>query len=93
MLPFDCLFSPAITKCNDGTSLLIVQYNKCYVLNCCPHYLSPSIERIIWIGFYKNVTNCKCLIAKLPKDVVIHILHLLGKQFKLMAKPSIMIGV
>ena len=27
-------------------------------------------ERIIWIGFFNNVNNAKCLISKLPKDIV-----------------------
>ena len=29
-----------------------------------------KIERIIWIGYEKNIDNDKCLIAKLPKDLV-----------------------
>ena len=42
--------------------------------------LPSHMERVIWIGFYKNDNNEKCLIKILPKDLIIYILYLLGKQ-------------
>ena len=33
-----------------------------------------NIERIIWIGYYKQYHNKNCIIALLSKDVVGHIL-------------------
>ena len=36
-----------------------------------------DIERIIWIAFYKNEKNKKCVIQLLPKDVVKSILALI----------------
>ena len=32
--------------------------------------LSWQQERIIWIGFYKNLKNKQCLIRLLPADIV-----------------------
>ena len=43
--------------------------------------LSWKIQRILWIGFFKNVNNDKCMIPKLPKDVLQKILGVL--QFSL----------
>ena len=60
--------------------LLIVKDNSYFCLNIYMHYMEGKIERIIWIGFYKNKDNDKCLIQTLPKDLVVHILHFLGKQ-------------
>ena len=37
-----------------------------------------NIERILWIGFYKNDKNDTCLIKNLPKDVVLFILQFLS---------------
>ena len=40
-----------------------------------------KLERIIWIGYYKNDQNNhdnhQCLLAKLPKDVVLYMLMFL----------------
>ena len=33
-----------------------------------------KIKRLLWIAYYKNVDNRKCLISTLPKDIVINIL-------------------
>ena len=38
-------------------------------------FLSWDIERMIWIGYYKNIDNDKCLITKLPKDVIVYLLE------------------
>ena len=32
-----------------------------------------KIEKLLWIAFYKNEKNEKCLIATLPKEIVTHI--------------------
>ena len=34
-------------------------------------------ERIIWIGFNKNLSNIKCFFAKIPKDLVLLVLSFL----------------
>ena len=39
-------------------------------------------ERIIWIAFNKNTQNLKCLIVKLPKDIIKYILTLVGHRIK-----------
>ena len=67
-------------KCNGNKKLLILHGNNYFGLNICINYIELKIERIIWIGFYKNSENNKCLIKTLPKDLIIHILSLLGKQ-------------
>ena len=67
-------------KCNGDDKLLILRDRNYFCLNIYIHYLESKIERIIWIGFYKNKKNTKCLIKTLPKDLIIYILDLLGKQ-------------
>ena len=50
------------------------------------YVLSWEIERLIWIGYFKNPTDTtdenkcemekpKCLLPTLPKDIIFHILH------------------
>ena len=81
-MPFDCLYYPSVMmmKCNGDDKLLILQENSYFRLNIYIHHLESTIERIIWIGFYKNAENKKCLIKTLPKDLIMYILDLLGKQ-------------
>ena len=67
-------------KYNGYDKLLILNDKNYFALNICINYIESKIERIIWIGFYKNNENNKCLIKTLPKDLIIHILDLLGKQ-------------
>ena len=68
-------------KYNNDQSLVIVSGKNYFGLNIIVHYVEARIERIIWIGFYKNKDNNKCLIHRLPKDLIIYILNgLLGKQ-------------
>ena len=69
-----------MTKCNGDDKLLILSRENYFDLNISIDYIESKIERIIWIGFYKNTQNNKCLIKTLPKDLIIYILHLLGKQ-------------
>ena len=67
----------------NGDEKLVILYDKNYFhLNIYIEYkcLESKIERIIWIGFYKNKENNKCLIQTLPKDLIISILSFLGKQ-------------
>ena len=41
---------------------------------------SCDLKHLYWFLIYKNKDNSKCLIQTLPKDLIIRILHLLGKQ-------------
>ena len=91
MLPFDCGMYPAVNKCNNNKSIIIVQKHSYFMLNIYSCYVDSITERIIWIGFYKNTDNNKCFIHKLPKDIMHYILHLLGK--KLLVKPYIKIDI
>ena len=67
-------------KCNGDEKLLILYDKNYFSLNIYTDYIESKIERIIWIGFYKNTQNNKCLIKTLPKDLIIEILYFLGKQ-------------
>ena len=72
-------------------SIIICQEKHYCLFNIYSNYLSCNIERIIWIGFYKNDKNEKCLIDKLAKDVILYILYFLGKQS--MVSPYIKIDI
>ena len=67
-------------KCNGDEKLLILHDTNYFYLNIYVDYIESKIERIIWIGFYKNKENNKCLIKTLPKDLINYVLYLLGKQ-------------
>ena len=67
-------------KCDADRRLVILHGKNYFCLNVYVHYIEARIERIIWIGFYKNNDNKKCLIKTLPKDLIIYIIDLLGKQ-------------
>ena len=43
--------------------------NQCYVINL-KWKILWSIQRVIWIGYYKNQQNDSCFLAKMPKDVI-----------------------
>ena len=91
-MPFDCSEYPSVIKCRNDESIIIC-YKKNYCLfNIYSHYITYNIERIIWIGFYKNKQNSKCLINKLAKDLIIYILYFLGKK-QLMVSPYIKIDI
>ena len=81
---------PAISMVNDQ-SFLIAYAHRYYTFNVYRHYCRSNIERIIWIGFYKNSDNNQCFIDKLPKDIIIHILQFIGKQ--LILRPYIVIDI
>ena len=40
-----------------------------------------TIERIVWIAFFKNENNAKCILAKIPKDVVNLVLSFIKRRF------------
>ena len=76
---------------NDQSILIILGKNYC-IMNIYAHYVESKIERIIWIAFYKNGKNEKCLIKNLPKALVVYILKLLGKNEE-MKHPYIKIDI
>ena len=42
-----------------------------YICNKLQYYvLDWEMERVIWIGYLKNVQNEKCLLSTMPKDIV-----------------------
>ena len=79
-MPIRCNRYPAVQKLNNNKNLLIVQSINYGIINMYLHYVEPSVERIIWIAFYKNNDNNKCFFKTIPKDLVTYILELLGKQ-------------
>lgn len=42
--------------------------------------LQWKIERIVWIGYYKNENNFQCFWKLVPKDLVNHILSFLNTK-------------
>ena len=80
VLAFDCYNCPAVTKYNQDQSILMIQDRKYSTFDIGSHYVGSNVEKIIWIAFYKNDDNEACLLAKLPKDLIILILKLLGKR-------------
>ena len=83
---------PGVIKCRNKKSIVICNDTDYCLFNIYAHYLTYDIERIIWIGFYKNDKNEKCLIDKLAKDLIIYILYFLGKK-QLMVSPYIKIDI
>ena len=69
---------PAVTSCNQGQSIVVLQGNKQFIFDIYRYYIEWDVARIIWIGFYKNEQNDKCCIDALPKDLVKYIFLLLG---------------
>ena len=67
-------------KCSGNEKLLILSGKNHFHFNIYIDYIESKTERLIWIGFYKNNENNKCFIKTLPKDLIIYILDLLGKQ-------------
>ena len=84
VLPFECQYYPGTImkykKKNQFPRIVIVQDKEYCIFNIYAHYIEWKIERIIWIGFSKNDSNNECFIDQLPKDLIIYILSLLGKQ-------------
>ena len=57
-------------KGDPNPNILVMQEYKYFIFKIYVHYIEWNQARIVWIGFYKNENNPKCLIAKLPKDIV-----------------------
>lgn len=36
-----------------------------------------ALERLLWIGYHKNITNTECMIPKIPKSILWCILEYL----------------
>ena len=53
------------------------QYWKKNIVLTLNYSMGWNHERLIWIGFYKNKSNHKCLVQCLPKDVVFYMLEFL----------------
>ena len=87
-MPFSCSEYPATCVMQDnvdGVKIAVMQDKKYFSFQLF-RGLSWRIERMLWIGFYKNETNEKCLIKLLPKDIVKVIVGMLnnesfGKEF------------
>ena len=61
-------------------SIIVLQgVDKHFIFDVYIHYIEWDVERIIWIGFYKNNKNNQCFMDQLPKDLIKHILKFLGK--------------
>ena len=75
-------------KCNDnGTYRLMLMQNKnCSYINIFTNSIDWNILRIIWIGFYKNNRNYKCLIGNLAKDIILFIFTFLGNNIVMFDK-------
>lgn len=82
ILPFKCQHMPAVQICHVGNSqgIIVMQDANYCLINIYKDYLEWNVARIIWIAFYKNEKNKQCLIGILPKDIVICILNMLGRQ-------------
>ena len=87
------MYQPAVIKCNgDAGRIIIVQQQNYCLLNVYAHFVEPTVERIIWIAFHKNGNNDKCLLKTLPKDLILYILCMLGKN-QSMVEPYIKITI
>ena len=64
-------------KVNDGFGYFTCINN---IINIETSYILWKQERIIWIAFDKNMQNLKCLIVKLPTDLIKYILTLVGHR-------------
>ena len=83
ILPFSCTMTPASILIDDSCLVLqdcrycLLDLKKLFNKVGCMYggygfdvRLNWKFERIIWIAFYKNNENDKCLIDQLPKDIV-----------------------
>ena len=64
----------------DHAKVVVMQGNNYGSFELIKNGLSWRIERILWIAFYKNETNEKCLISTLPKDIVKVVINLLSND-------------
>ena len=90
-MPFPCRNVAAVcVSKNDPSMIIAYKRNYCF-FHIYTHNISSKVEKLIWVAFYKNENNNKCLIKKLPKELIIDILRLLGKQ--LIQNPHIKIDI
>ena len=64
---------------DDQNAIFFVsQENKYFLFKINVNYIEWKLVRLIWIAFYKNGENDKCLIKIISKDSLKHILIFLG---------------
>ena len=63
-----CGSGPTVHETKDG--ILVLQHKSCAYFKVFTDILDWKIVRLIWIAFYKNDKNDKCLIKRLPKDII-----------------------
>ena len=74
--------------CSDGikmqdsfnTKIVVMSKQSYWYFDIFTRNLKWDIARLIWIGFHKNANNKDCFIASLPKDIVCHLLHFVGRK-------------
>ena len=83
-IPFECTLYPGTSvdwnSNRVNQNIIVLHKYDCFVFDFCLHYLSWEVARIVWIGFEKNVNNDKCLLNLLSKDLIKHVLSLLGTR-------------
>ena len=79
MIPFDCSNTPSVTIVKNK-HLIILQQNNICCLDILRYYLEWKVERLFWIGLYKNSDNSKCKIDSLGKDVVNYLLTFVANK-------------
>ena len=68
--------------CAYNAANVIDSFGQAIGIKLLPYARVPwNFERLIWIGFYKNMQNEKCLFAILPKELVKYILDFSCKKF------------
>ena len=86
-MPFVTDDDPAIAMFDGGSikpkkSMLVMQHTGHFSFDVCMYALPWKIVRLLWIGYYNNDKNEKCLIQKLPKDILSKIIKLLDNRSK-----------
>ena len=70
-------------NCNDqivklNPIMVVAQENNWFYFTINIFYIEWKIARLIWIGFYNNDDNEKCLLVKLSKDIIRFLFSFLG---------------
>ena len=81
MLPDVCYadYPATIVSGNDEATVIVLQSSAGYLFRISDCYLEWNKIRLLWIAFYKNRNNYYCPVAKLPKDLIFHIIKFIGK--------------